>query len=95
MDRNLSGPVVPSSDVVESPVGDELVLLHLGNGTYYGLDLVGTRVWNLLRSGLSADEIYDEVSRTFDVARDVVKADIDKLFEQLLENGIISQEAGQ
>lgn len=93
MARSFSGSVVPSSDVVESPVGDELVLLHLGNGTYYGLDVVGTKVWTLLRSGLTADAIYDEVSRTFDVAREIVRADIDKLFEQLLEQGIVSQGA--
>jgi len=29
---------------------DELILLNLSNGTYYSLDPVGTRIWQLLQA---------------------------------------------
>ena len=35
-------------DVVSREVGGEAVLLNLATGTYFGLDGVGTEIWNLL-----------------------------------------------
>ena len=35
-------------DVVVRDLAGEAVLLHLGTGTYFGLDTVGTRIWHLL-----------------------------------------------
>jgi hypothetical protein len=32
-------------------VGDETVILDLANGTYYGLDPVGARMWQLMSEG--------------------------------------------
>ena len=39
--------VIPE-DVVHRMVGDEAVLLQLDSGVYYGLDPVGSRIWELL-----------------------------------------------
>ena len=48
---------VPTTQAAISRVGAETVLLHLENGTYYGLDAEGTFVWDLLRDGSNLAEI--------------------------------------
>ena len=48
---NLSDRVLVSSQVVAREVGNETVLLDLESGTYYGLDPIGARMWNLDRGG--------------------------------------------
>ena len=53
----LTRALRPSPDAVESAVGDETVILHLVNGTYYGLDPVGTRIWAMIKQGAAMPDI--------------------------------------
>ena len=40
-------------------VGSEIVLLDLTSGTYFGLDAVGARIWQLIAAGQSLAKIRD------------------------------------
>jgi len=71
----LQRKLIPSDDAVDSAVGNETVILHLKNSTYYGLDAVGTRIWALLKKGLAPLEICERLSAEFDVTREVIDAD--------------------
>jgi hypothetical protein len=81
----------PSRDAVESSVGDETVILHLTNGTYYGLDAVGTRIWALLKEGSPPPEICARIAEEYDVAPNVAEADARRFLEDLKANGIIEE----
>ena len=59
LDRHLA----PSPDAAESAVGNETVILHLVNGTYYGLDPVGTRIWGLIKEGVAMPDMGNFVDR--------------------------------
>ena len=83
--------LAPSPDAVESRVGDETVILHLKNSTYYGLDPVGTRIWALLKEGLPPTEICGRIADEYGVARDVAEADARKFLDDLKSNGIIEE----
>ena len=47
LDKSLG----PHPDAMASKVGDEKVMLHLGNATYYGLDPIGSVIWDGLCEG--------------------------------------------
>ena len=81
----------PSRDAVESRVGDETVILHLTNGTYYGLDAVGTRIWALLKEGSQPTEICARIAEEYDVAPNIAEADARRFLEDLKSNGIIEE----
>lgn len=83
--------LAPSSDAVESRVGDETVILHLKNSTYYGLDPVGTRIWALLKDGLAPTEICERIAEEYGVAPDVAEADARKFLDDLKANGIVEE----
>lgn len=76
----------PSEHAVESRVGDEMVLLHLGSGTYYGLDPVGTRIWELLKEGVALGAICASITDEYDVGLDVVESDLRRFLEDLAEH---------
>jgi hypothetical protein len=40
----LIGKLTISTNAVARLVGDDTVILHLGSGTYFGLDAVGARI---------------------------------------------------
>lgn len=46
-----------TDQAIANAVADETVILHLGNGTYYGLDPIGAKLWEALQAGerLEAD----------------------------------------
>ena len=56
-----------SEDVVARVVGEETMLLDLASGTYFGLNPVGGRFWQLLEDGLSATDARDALLEAFDV----------------------------
>jgi hypothetical protein len=68
----------------------ETVLLNLESGVYYGLDAVGTRVWQLLLQGLSIADICDTLIDDYDVAPDVLRGDVVRLIGELRERGIVT-----
>lgn len=85
LDRRL----VPSDDAAESAVGDETVILHLMNGTYYGLDPVGTRIWALLKEGIAPLEICRRIAGDYGVDLATIEADARKFLGDLEAQGIV------
>ena len=81
----------PSADAVESPVGDETVLLHLKSGTYFGLDPLGTRIWDLLKEGLTPASICARIAEEYDTDREIVEADARRFLEELEANDIVQK----
>lgn len=52
---------------ITSQLGDESVILELNAGIYYGLDSIGTRIWSLIESPRSVQEICDIIEQEYDV----------------------------
>ena len=87
---NLSDKVTIPSQVMTRQVGDETVLLHLGSGTYYGLDSVGQSIWLLMRDGKTLAEICDLLLQEYDVTREALARDVVELADKLLAQGLIT-----
>lgn len=85
----LHRPLAPSADAVESAVGNETIILHLKNGTYFGLDPMGTRIWTLLKVGMDPVAICDHLAADFDTDREVVAADVRQFLGDLEANDIV------
>jgi hypothetical protein len=80
-------------DVLSRTLDDEAVLLHLETGTYFGLNDVGSHVWDMLRARGSAtfEELVTSTMETFDVSREVADEDLRRFLEGLLTKGLISR----
>jgi hypothetical protein len=65
------------------------VILDLVSGRYLGLNDVATRVWELLGEGLSVGAIRTALLDEFDVSRDVLDQDLDRLFADLRARALI------
>ena len=87
---NFSEKIIVSRSVVSRTVGDELVLLDLEGGTYFGLDPVGLRMWQLLESGNTLGEVCEAILGEYDVPREVIEIDLTKLVEQFQDKNLVS-----
>ena len=85
----LTRPLTPSPDAVESAVGDETVILHLVNGTYYGLDPVGTRIWAMIKDGAAMPAICRTLADDYGVALATIEEDARAFLTDLEAQGIL------
>jgi len=76
--------------VMFNRVGDEVVLLDLDSGTYYGLDAVGGRLWDLISGSATIGEAIDTMLEEYEVEREVLESDVLRLVDELREKGLIS-----
>lgn len=74
---------------VSSQVGSEVVILELNEGMYFGLNPVGARIWQLLASPQSLDELCRSISLEFAVEADACRPDILTLLDQMVDHGLI------
>jgi len=82
-----------SDDVVFRILGDEAVILNLASGVYFGLDTVGTRMWQLMSEHGSTDGVIAAMLDEYEVAETQLRSDLDKLIEQLKEMGLVRVDA--
>ena len=71
-------------------IAEELVLLDLQGEAYFGLDPVGTRMWNLLAEGDSLKEVVDTMATEYDVSEAQLESDVVDLVVRLKDEGIVS-----
>jgi hypothetical protein len=67
----------------------EAVLLNLQNEMYYGLDEVGTRMWQLLTTSDSVQAAMDTMLEEFDVTPETLEQDLTKMINELQEQGLL------
>lgn len=79
----------PTDQAVLSRIGDETVILHLDSGVYFGLDAVGTVIWDMVQTGASRSDLKTALMAKYDVDPTILEADIARFIDQLLENGLL------
>jgi len=85
----LERRLAPSEDAVESAVGDETVILDLVNGTYYGLDPVGTQIWAMIKEGVAIPDICQRLADDYAVELTTIETDARKFLTDLEAQGIL------
>ena len=89
MDISLRDTLRIRPDVVFRQLDDEAVLLDLKSGTYFGLNTVGTRVWQLLGEQAALSNVLDTLAGEYDdVTRDELERDLLSLSQELCTRGL-------
>jgi coenzyme PQQ synthesis protein D (PqqD) len=76
-------------DQVSCDLAGETVILNLKSGMYYGLDPVGTRIWNLIQEPRSVHDILGILLQEYDVEPERCEQDLLSLLQELAEEGVI------
>ena len=87
---NLSDIVTIPPQVIARLAGDETVILDLASGTYYGLDPVGARIWQLMAEGKALASVCETLVDEFDVSRETLELDVLRLTKELCAKGLVN-----
>ena len=88
----LSSTFTISTEVLSQEVSGETVLLDLQSESYFGLDAVGTRIWQLLQENNRLQQVFDTMLEEYDVDEKELEKDLNELLDKLLEEKLITIE---
>jgi hypothetical protein len=81
--------VVQSQQPLAARVDNELVLLNVDAGTYYGFSELGSEVWNRIAAPMNVGRLCVELAAEFDVGVETVTRDVMAFLAQLAEYRLI------
>jgi hypothetical protein len=84
------------SDTVRIPprisfrrVRDEMALLNLDTGVYFGLDEVGARMWELVAEHQRLQLVAEQMEGEYDVDPARLRQDLLRLVDELIAKGLL------
>lgn len=86
---NINSIISKNDSLVASELDDGLVMMSLENNSYYGLDEIGKRVWEILDNKTSVDNLLLDLMSEYNVSRQECEQDILDLLESLQKENLI------
>ena len=86
MVATLESKITIPKDVVFREIAGEAVILSLETGKYFGLDQVGTRMWQLLAEHNQVEPALDDLTEEYDTTKDQLQQDLLDLVETTLKS---------
>jgi hypothetical protein len=80
--------IIPT-DVVMREIAEESVILDLNTSTYYGLEGIGTRIWQVVTTSANLQQAFDTLLSEYDVNVETLADDFTKLLEELVAFGLL------
>jgi hypothetical protein len=89
---SLENSFTLGKDTVFRDLDGEAVILHLGLGTYFGMNAVGTRMWQLIAQHGRLDVVLDELCLEYDASRDDLRHDLLEFVARLAEARLVEMQ---
>ncbi|MBI3589993.1 MAG: PqqD family protein [Candidatus Melainabacteria bacterium] len=78
-----------SSNQLSCDLSGESVILNHKDGVYYGLDNLGTEVWNIIQTPKKLKEVKSYILELYDVDARQLECDLIELVKNLEESGLV------
>lgn len=80
----------PRAQVIAQRAESDVLLLDLEAGTYFALDEVGARVWELCDGEHTVNDIVARIAAEYDAPVDVIESDVNRLLEELRTESLLT-----
>jgi hypothetical protein len=90
---NLNTVVSRRSELVSAKMDDEIVMLDVVRGQYFGIGGIGPRIWQLLEDSRPLSELCETLCREFRVDPESCRSDTLAFVGELVEIGLVNTEA--
>jgi Coenzyme PQQ synthesis protein D (PqqD) len=86
---SLSSLVRWSDDQLAATVDQEVVILSVERGSYYGLDDIGSDIWQQMATPVSVGALCDALVGKYEADRATIERDVLALLETLVAEGLV------
>lgn len=77
--------------IYSQEVGEETVLLDMNGEEYFGLNEVGTFIWQLVKEKAEVNDILKQLVLTFEGDQEVILNDLEGLINEFMRRGFIEE----
>lgn len=81
--------ITRSDAILSTTLGDEVAMMSIDEGVYYGLNPVGARIWHLIEEPLSVAQICDQLIAEYDVDPDTCRRDVAAFIDALRTKEVV------
>lgn len=82
--------IARNGDLLTTQVDGELLAMSIEQGACYGLNPVGTEIWNLLETPRTVDALCAELVSRFEVDDDTCRAEVAAFLTQMQDEGMVA-----
>ena len=72
-----------TDEIISSDIEGETVMMSIENGEYYGLDSIGSHIWELIKTPIKVSDLIDVLHEKYDVDLDTCQSDVLKFLNEL------------
>ncbi len=90
VNTSLDRSVRLADGVVFRELEGETVILNLESGMYFGLDPIGSRIWQLCQERPSLRSVWQAMQAEFDAPAEELQADLLVFVDELSEKGLVT-----
>lgn len=90
----MQSTVVASPGLTAANLGDEAVLLDSNSGRYYGLNELGARIFELIRTPTRVDEVKGKLLEEYRVEESKLEADLTAFLQGMEQRNLIEVQNG-
>lgn len=78
-----------STKYLYSEIDSEAVILDVNSGTYFGLNEVSNRIWQLLQNATAEKDLVQQIIAEYEVTEAEAMNDIQSLLQEMLNAGLV------
>lgn len=86
---HLKNLIVRTNDILSNNIDSETILLHIKNSKYYGMDTIGSRIWQLLEHPIEVNTLIQTLVEEYEVTFENCEQDVLLFLSQLLEEKLL------
>ncbi len=79
-------------DMLFSRIDDEVVMMSIETGEYYGLNPVASRIWELLETPHTLVNLIERLMQEFDIDEQSCRRDVETFLRQMIEKKLVITE---
>lgn len=94
MTLSMSTQIARNPELFFATAGDEVMMMDIKSGNYFGLDPVGRRIWECLAEPVRVADICAQLTSEYDIDPGTCQAEVLTFLTQLAEHRIIDVVSG-
>ena len=66
---NLQSVISRNPEIIHSAMDGEVVMMSVDQGLFFGIDTIGTHIWNLLETPVKVEELIEKLMSRYKVEK--------------------------
>lgn len=90
LDGEIRPETIVRRNVTVAGMNGEKAMMCMEQGKYYGVDTVGSQIWEMLDRPMAVQELTEELTKQYEVAEALCRRDIILFLRKMHKKGLVS-----